>query len=40
MIDDIFDKIFMMIENSKFELKERFKEIYKANYRSTIIKKS
>ena len=40
MIDYIYDKIHKEVDNSKAELKEIFKEAYKANYRNTIDKKS
>lgn len=40
MIDYIYERIFKEVENSKIELKERFKESYKANYRKTIDEKS
>lgn len=40
MIDYIYERIISEVEKSKVELKERFKESYKANYRNTIDKKS
>ena len=40
MIDYIYERILLEVENSKIELKERFKESYKSSYRNTIDKKS
>jgi hypothetical protein len=32
MIDYIYEKVYALLEESKVELKERFKEAYKQNY--------
>jgi hypothetical protein len=40
MIDYIYEKIITQVEESRIELKERFKEAYKVNYRNTIEKKA